>query len=76
MKTTFTRKKSGKVSVSFKDMTQGEAFALCHALDKHALVSLVCKDVETSLKYTILRDGRSDEDQELFEALTMEESNE
>ena len=71
MKTTFKRNAKELVNVSFTGMTQGEALSLCNALDKHALVSPVCEDLEISLNYTIQREGKTDEDQELFEALAI-----
>ena len=69
MKTTFKRNAKGLVSVSFAGMTQGEALSLCNALDKHAMVSPVCEDLEIALNYAIQREGDNDQDQELFEAL-------
>jgi hypothetical protein len=66
MKTTFKRNKAGEVSISFQNMTQGKALALCHALDTYAMTSPVCEDLETSLNLAIQRDGKTDEDQELF----------
>ena len=60
------------VTVSFSEMTQGEALALCNALDKHALVSPVCEDLEITLNHAVQREGKDDNDQELFEALAIE----
>jgi hypothetical protein len=70
MKSEFKRTNRG-VTISFKEMTQGEALALCHALDSHATKSAVCVDVEVALNHAIQRDGKTDADQELFEALVI-----
>ena len=69
MKTTFSRNKSGQVSVSFKEMTQGEALSLCHALDVYAPHSVVANDLLLSLRRTIQTNGKTDYDQQLFTAL-------
>ena len=69
MESTFKRNKSGQVTITFKDMTQGEALSLCHALDGYATVSPVCEDLEFSLNHAIQKAGKDDKDQELFEAL-------
>lgn len=71
MKTTFKRNKAGEVSVTFQNMTQGKALALCHALDNYAMTSPVCEDLEISLNNAIQREGKTDADQELFEALAI-----
>jgi hypothetical protein len=68
MKTTFKRNKNGEVSISFQNMTQGKALALCHALHTYAIMSPVCDDLEISLNHAIQEAGKTDEDQELFEA--------
>ena len=67
MQTEFKRTNKG-VTVTFKNMTQGESLALCHALSKHATTpSPVCLDLLLSLKYTIQRRGV--EEYELYESL-------
>ena len=73
MKTTFKRNKAGLVNIGFQNMTQGQALALCNALDMHAMMtpSPVCEDLEISLNYTIQREGKTNVDQELFEALAI-----
>jgi hypothetical protein len=74
MNSKFKRNKSGKVSVTLKDMTQGEALALCHALSQYSTHSpvkpAVADDVRQSLRHTIQQSwSNSNDDQELFEAL-------
>lgn len=69
MKTIFKRNEDGKVTITFEDMTQNEALALCDALDIYAMDSQVCETVGISLNEAIQRSGKTDEDQELFEAL-------
>jgi hypothetical protein len=70
MKTKFKRSSCG-VSISFNDMTQGQALALCNALNNHAITSPVCEDIEISLNHAIQKDGKTDNDQELFETLAI-----
>lgn len=70
MKTTFKRNKAGEVSISFQNMTQGKALALCHALDAYAMTSPVCEDLEISLKNAVQQAGKTDADQELLISLT------
>ena len=69
MKVDYKRSKSGLVSVAFKDMTQGEALSLSHALAIHAENSPVAEDLKVFLNYAIQRNGKTDQDQELLEAL-------
>jgi hypothetical protein len=68
MNSQFKRTKSGKVSVTLKDMTQEEAVALCHALTVHG--SPVAQNLRISLRHTIQQSwSNSNDDQELFEIL-------
>ena len=73
LKTTFKRNKNGTISISFNGMTQGKALALCFALNQHAERSAVCNDLVDFLKYSIQREGKTDEDQELYALLNAKE---
>lgn len=68
--TTFSRNKAGLVTITFKNITQGEALALCFAISERAENSWACEDLKTSLGHTIQREGKTDQDQELFASLT------
>ena len=73
MKIEFKRNKTGQVSVQFRDMTQGEALALCHALRERVnLGSLVAEDLQAFLRNAIQGANNPewrDKDQDLFEAI-------
>jgi hypothetical protein len=72
MNTQFKRNKSGKVDVSFKGMTQGEALSLCNALMKHSFKSGVAADLVASLRNAVQPDVsliHREANQDLFHSL-------
>jgi hypothetical protein len=75
MKVEFKRRKKpegfSKVTISFKEMTQGAALALCHALNEYARKSAVCEDLEIALNHAVQRENKTREDQELFEVISL-----
>jgi hypothetical protein len=71
MKVNFKRTSSG-IAISLINLTQGEALALANALRNHK--TPVGEDLRCSLRNTLQIQGKTNEDQDLFSALTADES--
>lgn len=67
MTTKFKRGKQG-VSISFNELSQGQALALCNAIKSYQ--TAVGQDVACSLINALNRDGKTDQDQQLLDAFS------